>query len=59
MICRIDRKRFRYEAVVVHEGRPRVTTRITALTRRGAEKILAQEGCGGSFGRARRKRRHR
>jgi hypothetical protein len=55
--CRIERKRIGYTAVVVHEGRPRVTTRISTLTRKGAEKVLRSEGCGGGLGRARRRRR--
>lgn len=54
MICRIERKGLRYQAVVIQEGRPRVTTRITTLTKRGAEKVLREEGCGG-LGRAGRR----
>jgi len=48
VICRIERKGLRYQAVVIQEGRPRVTTRITTLTRKGAEKVLREEGCGGN-----------
>jgi hypothetical protein len=56
MICEIKKRRIGYEAVVIHEGRPRVTTRVETLTRKGAMRVLAREGCGG-LGRARRRRR--
>ena len=59
MICRIERHGLRYKAVVVTDGRPRVTTRITTLTRKGAEKVLREEGCGGLSGARRRRRRRR
>lgn len=58
MKCRVERRGLRYQAVVVHEGRPSTTTRVTALTRKGAERILRAEGCT-SLGGARRKRRRR
>lgn len=56
MICRIRRKRIGYEALVVHEGRPRVTTRISTLTKKGAQRVLRAEGCTSGLGRARRRR---
>jgi hypothetical protein len=58
MICRIDKRRVGYDAVVIHQGRPRVTTRIHVFTRKGAERVLIQEGCS-NFGRARPRRRRR
>lgn len=59
MICRIERKGLRYQAVVVHPGRPSTTTRMTALTRKGAERLLRAEGCGGLSGARKRRRRRR
>ena len=59
MKCFIARKGLRYQAVVISEGRPRVTTRVSTLTRKGAEKVLREEGCGGLGGARRRRRRRR
>lgn len=59
MKCFIARKGIGYQAVVISEGRPRVTTRITTLTRKGAAKVLREEGCEMGLGGARRRRRRR
>ena len=58
MICEIKKRRIGYQAVVIHEGRPRVTTRVNTLTRKGAQRVLAEEGCGG-LGRTRPHRQRR
>lgn len=58
MKCSIEKHGLTYQAVVVQDGRPRVTTRVTTLTRKGAEKVLAAEGCGG-FGSSRKRRKRR
>ena len=57
MICGIKKRRIGYEAVVIHDGRPRLTTRIHTLTRKGAMRVLVREGCEEGLGRTRRRRR--